>query len=78
MMSNTFTKKHGNQKYPWPRWMDGKWHTVIRGKHFSCKPLNFRRRLDQQEKETGIQVEIQPMAATDQIIKFRFKVETAN
>lgn len=74
-MSKALARKHGNRKYPWHRWMDGRRHTAILGQHFTCEPLNFRRRIDMQSRQSGIPVKIEPFAVGDTEIVFRFIVE---
>lgn len=71
-MSKISIRKHGNHKYPWHRWADGRWHTVVSGQHFTCKVMNLRRRLDQFSHESGLPIEIEPVKAGDMKITFRF------
>ncbi len=45
-MSKTIQEvAHGNRKYPWKRWADGRLHRAKAGKHFSCTTSHFRRAL---------------------------------
>lgn len=47
---------HGGTVYPWKRWMDGKVHTVRKGKHFTTTPAIFRRFLFVKAKNAGMSV----------------------
>lgn len=33
---------HGNRKYNWHKWCDGKWRKAKQGYHFACTPHSFR------------------------------------
>lgn len=74
-MSNTLVRRHGFDPYPWKRWMDGRWHTAIPGKHFQCKPLSFRRLIDFRAKDAkrDAQIEFDLDRETGEVKSVRFR-----
>jgi hypothetical protein len=53
-MSKQGMPPHGNRRYPWERWQDGRKHTVRHGKHFHIDPENFRRSVIVRARSRGL------------------------
>jgi len=50
------TISHGNRKYPWEKWQDGKTHQAVQGRHFACSPEKFRHLLTSRASRRGLKV----------------------
>ena len=56
---------HGKQKYPWPKWTDGRVHRAVRGKQFAIDPESFRAQLH--TKARSIEKRVETRVAGDRV-----------
>ena len=48
---------HGNARYKWAAWADGKWRKFQHGKDFTCKPASFRIQVLAAARSMGVEAE---------------------
>jgi len=63
------TEANKRRSYPWRRWMDNEWHTVVQHTDFSIKPVCFRALLYRKAYERRCKVTV---SVNNSVVRFCF------
>lgn len=69
---------HGNRRYNWDSWCDGKWRKMRPGKDFDCTSISFRMQVLAKARELGLKADTRLLQGGQVAFCICAKVEAKN